>query len=187
MHAGVCFIIENKDSINNDFFPKHFPNLETSRLLLRELHPEDEESIYRNFSDEEVVRFVMPPLQSRAEASDLLAGLIEGFYRQKHIFWSITLKEDDAFIGTCSYEGFTPYGCGEIGYDLVKSYWGKGYMREALVEMIRYGFKELGLIEIEALIDPRNERSIRLIEKLDFTCVGQQEGDLRYLLLNNGD
>lgn len=151
-------------------------------MILRELRFEDEDPIFRNFSDEEVVRFVMPPLQNRAEARDLLAGLINGFVKQEQIFWAITLKENGAFLGTVSYEGFRSDARGEIGYDLGRAYWGKGYMREALEEVIRYGFEDLGLREIEALIDPRNTRSIRQVEKLGFSFAREKEGEFRYKL-----
>ena len=62
-----------------------------------------------------------------------------------------------------------------IGYDLLKEYWGNGYMTEAVKAMINYGFEELGLMRIEATVEPANTASVRVLERAGF----QLEGKLR--------
>jgi GNAT acetyltransferase-like protein/glutathione-dependent formaldehyde-activating enzyme len=46
--------------------------------------------------------------------------------------------------------------------------WGCGYMYEALSALLDYGFTELNLNRVEADTDPRNERSTRLLARLQF-------------------
>ncbi|WP_202623269.1 GNAT family N-acetyltransferase [Alkalibacterium sp. MB6] len=71
----------------------------------------------------------------------------------------------------------------EIGYELSKDLWGRGLASEAVEAIIHYGFKELGLQRIEALIEPPNRSSRRLVEKLGFV----REGLLRnYEFTNKG-
>ena len=41
-------------------------------------------------------------------------------------------------------------------------------MTEAARELIRHGFTEMGLNRIEATMDPDNERSVRVVERLGF-------------------
>ncbi|MCB0183617.1 MAG: GNAT family N-acetyltransferase, partial [Caldilineaceae bacterium] len=64
---------------------------------------------------------------------------------------------------------------GEIGYDLRQREWGKGIMAEALDAIIDFGFRDMGLQRVEALVMPENVASARLLRKLGFT----EEGTLR--------
>jgi RimJ/RimL family protein N-acetyltransferase len=57
----------------------------------------------------------------------------------------------------------------QIGYVLTRSTWGNGYVTEAVCEMIRFAFKEMRMHRIEASCDPRNERSIRVVERCGMT------------------
>jgi [ribosomal protein S5]-alanine N-acetyltransferase len=56
----------------------------------------------------------------------------------------------------------------EIGFDLAKSYWRKGYMTEAIQAMVKFGFYEMKLDLIEGTVEPGNSKSIKLIQKLGF-------------------
>jgi [ribosomal protein S5]-alanine N-acetyltransferase len=63
----------------------------------------------------------------------------------------------------------------EIGYALHRSAWGHGYAAEAVTGVVDHAFGELGLNRLEADIDPRNEASARLLDRLGF----RREGLLR--------
>jgi len=69
-----------------------------------------------------------------------------------------------------------------IGYRIDGDYEGKGLMREALNETVRFAFEEMGLHRIEAGILPHNTRSIALIERCGF----KQEGLMRKAMEING-
>ncbi|MFN2369802.1 MAG: GNAT family N-acetyltransferase, partial [Candidatus Krumholzibacteriia bacterium] len=60
----------------------------------------------------------------------------------------------------------------ELGYGLRADAWGQGYAAEAVGELLRFGFTELALHRVEADVDPRNEASVRLLERLGFTREG---------------
>jgi ribosomal-protein-alanine N-acetyltransferase len=60
----------------------------------------------------------------------------------------------------------------EIGYDLAKSSWGKGYATEAVSSLVDHAFSSLKLNRVEAKVDPENVSSIKLLEKLRFTFEG---------------
>ncbi len=92
------------------------------------------------------------------------------------IFWGITLKGEDAIIGSCAFVSFGPdFHYAETGYELHRAYWRQGIMAEAMPAILTYGFTELGLHRVEAATDPRNTRSQSLLLKLGFTY----EGNLR--------
>ncbi len=56
----------------------------------------------------------------------------------------------------------------EIGYAMKPEYWGKGYIQEALIKVIYFGFNEFCLHSIEANVNPDNASSIKLLEKCGF-------------------
>ena len=58
---------------------------------------------------------------------------------------------------------------------------GKGYMKEAMAEVLRYGFDEMKLQRVEAFIEPFNEPSLKLAKHFGF----KQEGHLRKHYMKN--
>src|SRR5690606_39641068 len=60
----------------------------------------------------------------------------------------------------------------EIGFELSKEQWGKGIAAEAVEAIIRHGFQQMNFQRIEALIEPRNLASQKLVERLGFVREG---------------
>ena len=71
---------------------------------------------------------------------------------------------------------------GQIGYWMGVNHAGKGFMHEAVVLVVKFGFETLRLHRIEAACIPSNDRSIRVLEKAGF----KREGLLRSYLRING-
>jgi len=59
-----------------------------------------------------------------------------------------------------------------IGYDLKPEYWNRGYMSEALNEVLDFGFNKLEINRIEAEVMRGNKGSERVLSKLDFKKKG---------------
>ncbi len=150
-------------------FPKKFPKIETERLVLREIADEDTHAIYRNFSDPEVAKwFFEQPLTDLEQAKEFITAFKNEFRDGEGLTWAVVLKQSDRCVGTCGYGDLEIGERGEIGFDLAQDQWGKGLMSEALLPIIDYGFKELGLKKIEAHSYSTNVRAIRLLEKVGF-------------------
>ncbi len=151
-----------------------FPRLETERLVLRKLAAGDSENWFRNLSDDEVAVLIgMEPLKSVKDSRGLINSFSDRFEKGVGMAWAITLKPVGTFIGTCSYEKIDRENLsGEIGYDLLKQFWGHGYMTEALGAIIDYGFGHLGLNRIEAHTTAINTGSISLLQRLGFSEEG---------------
>jgi RimJ/RimL family protein N-acetyltransferase len=60
----------------------------------------------------------------------------------------------------------------EIGYWLGRKYWGKGIMTDVVKETTKYGFNELGLRRMYALVFPHNKASMRVLEKAGYKFEG---------------
>jgi RimJ/RimL family protein N-acetyltransferase len=90
--------------------------------------------------------------------------------------WGLERKEGGQVIGTCTLFHLDPANAkAELGYGLGSAHWGKGYMTEALIALLDFAFASLKLRRLEADVDPRNENSLRILDKLGF----QREGLLR--------
>ncbi len=157
---------------------REFPQLETGRLILREMTPDDVEFYFRHFNNKKVVEGSCFPGPKTLEAAkeELEVYCIRPFKEDKGIRWGIIRKGTTALIGTCGiYDWNKTVRRAEIGYDLEPAHWGEGIMTEALRAVLRYGFDEMGLNRIQAIIDSENVKSIKLVERLGF----KKEGVLR--------
>lgn len=156
---------------------KRFPSLTTNRLLLRQIQPEDAEALFATFSDEEAMQFYgHEPHRSLDETHRSIEQTQAHYARREAIRWGITLKGEDKVIGSCSFHHFdTGFSRAETGYELNRTFWRQGLMVEAMSAVLTYGFTELGLHRVEAIIDMANEPSKKLLLKLGFTY----EGNLR--------
>jgi ribosomal-protein-alanine N-acetyltransferase len=164
-----------------------FPVLTTQRLRLREIRPDDAEAIFAIYSDEETMHYYNETFQSLAEAETYVILRHDDYVQRREIRWGITRHDDDRIIGSCGFHHFDEghyegYYRAETGYILNRADWGQGIMAEALSAILTYGFSEMGLHRIEAVIDIANERSKNLLLKLGF----QYEGNLRQRFLFRG-
>jgi [ribosomal protein S5]-alanine N-acetyltransferase len=160
--------------VDNNIFAT-FPEIETERLLLREILPEDGPAIFRIFSDPEVTRYYdLYPYSDLEQAQELIEFFDESFELERAIRWGIVHKEDDELIGSCGYVWLRQYR-GEIGYEMASPYWRQGYMSEALNAILEFGYEDLELNRIEALVMRDNVASAGLLRSLGF----QEEGLLR--------
>ncbi len=161
------------------------PTLPAGRLRLRWLEPRDVDALLEVFGDPAVMRYwSSPPLRDRRAAEDLLAEIRSYFERRELFQWGVALAESDRVIGTCTLAWLHAESRrAELGFALGRTHWGHGYMSEALVALLDFAFGPLGLRRLEADIDPRNESSLRLVERLGF----RREGLLRERWLTAGE
>ncbi|GGA85422.1 GNAT family N-acetyltransferase [Ornithinibacillus halotolerans] len=151
-----------------------FPILETNRLILRQITEKDAEDILKYLSDEEVMQYYgLEPFESIHDALEEISWYQSLQNNKTGTRWGITLKESDVVIGSCGFHNTnSEHYRTEIGFELSKEYWGKGIAREAVEAILTYGFNELNLNRIEALIEPPNQSSQKLVERLGFIREG---------------
>ena len=161
-----------------------FPEITTDRLHLRLATPEDAEDMLRYLSDPEVMNHTgMEPFKTTEDVLDEIKWYHSLIKEDSGIRWGVTLKETGKMIGSCGFHNREPrHFRAEIGYELSREHWGKGLAGEALRAVVRYGFDHLRLERVEALIEPDNHPSIRLVEKNGFL----REGLLRHYEYGRG-
>ena len=141
--------------------------LETDRLLLRPLRPEDIESEVSLWCDPQVMRFMGGPRDDERVRTILRQELAEppaGPLGQ----WPVVQKASGEFVGDCGLilkeiEGGEEV---ELYYVLVSSEWGKGYATEIGTALLHFAIHELMHKRVVALIDVQNLASKRVAEKL---------------------
>lgn len=153
------------------------PTIDTARLTLRSITPTDVDDFFKIYSNPEVMRYwSSPPLPDRDAASEQIANIQKGFERREMLKWGIARRTDSRLIGsvTLFHPDFTHRRV-ELGYALGRDYWRQGFMKETLNAVLDYAFNSLNMHRIEADVDPRNDASVRTLERLGF----KREGYLR--------
>jgi len=147
-----------------------FPILETKRLILRELRLSDIAAFHRLKSDPAVVSLYYAEPKTYEQSAAKLNDLIALNERREALTWCVALAANpDELIGTiCLWDFREEHQVAEIGYELLPAYHNLGIMTEAAARVIDYGFGEMKLETIDALVNPANAPSCRLLEKLRF-------------------
>jgi ribosomal-protein-alanine N-acetyltransferase len=153
---------------------KTFPELETERLSLRRVDQQDAGELFALYSIPEVVQFInLEPLQRVDQAKALITAFETLFESGKGLRWGVFTLDSGHLIGTCGFKEWDPRRFrAEISYDLAPASWGSGYMREALVAVLDYGFHHMQLRRVEGMVDPRDTRSHNLLSGLGFRMEG---------------
>jgi RimJ/RimL family protein N-acetyltransferase len=143
--------------------------LRTERLVIRPYRDDDATALHEVFGSPEVMRWTpSPPSKDVAETAQRLARTMAFTARQPPGFglWALELKTPSEFLGQVGL--FPVEGKGpevEVAYELAPRVWGHGYATEAARALVEYGFGELGLRRIVALILPDNARSRNVASK----------------------
>ena len=99
--------------------------------------------------------------------------------------WQIVLKEENKIIGTCGFNGLPDAeGKIEIGYALKPAYQKKGFMPEAIKEMIRFAFMHNKVKAIIAQTPKELLPSQKLLQNFGFVIDSEKEGIITWILKN---
>lgn len=155
------------------------PVLETERLVLRALTLDDVEDVfaYCRHPDIGPAAGWMP---HRTVGDSRF--FVEEIASAPHVFGLFERRAADAVgpcigsVGLIADPQRRNVDCLMLGYALARPAWGRGYMTEAVREVLRYGFEELGLRLITCTHYPSNERSRRVIGKSGFVHEGTLHG-----------
>lgn len=156
------------------------PRLESERLRLRAIFPEDAEALYQLFSDPKVVQYYdFEPYEDMEQIQNLIRNFTHWFQTDQSYRWGIVRKDNRQLIGTCCFDSFLSRNHSlNFGYDIRSQDWGQGFATEAAMVVIRFAFDQ-GIVgpvnRIEAKTIPANKASERVLEKLSFV----REGTMR--------
>jgi len=147
-----------------------FPMLYTKRLLLRPVTKADANEVFTLRSDSNVMKYIDRPRATTIDdALNLIQKIENGITNNEGIAWALTLKENTTLIGIISFHRIEKENYrAEIGYLLASGFHRKGLMQEAVTAVLDYGFHTMKLHSVEAIINPANDISAKLLEKNGF-------------------
>ena len=148
--------------------------LETDRLILRHLSPDDAEFILRLLNEPSWLRFIGDKGVRTVEDARayILKGPVEMYARLGFGLYLVELKEEGSSIGICGLIKRDSLEDVDIGFAFLPKHWGRGYAYEAASAVMAYGGKALGLKRIVAITSADNDSSVRLLEKLGLRFEG---------------
>lgn len=151
-----------------------FPTIETDRLILRQLLTTDAIILQQYWSDPEVTEYLtLEPFKDLTEALAMIELLNSLPENKQGIRWTITSKPAGKILGTCGFHNYNAeHRRVEMGYELGRAYWRQGFMTEALVAILHYGFNKMAYNRIEAFVNVGNIKSTGTLEKMGFTLDG---------------
>ena len=155
------------------------PTLETSRLILRSLVPEDAASLRRWLARDEIYTYWGRKASKGEREPELMFIDPRPWVKRKpdpDFTWGIVLKETNAVIGDVSIFDIENARMGSVGYRLDPDLWGHGYVTEALRAAVEFIFTHTELDRLHATADVRNTASNRVLEKCGFV----HEGTIRH-------
>ena len=156
--------------------------METKRLVIRDFREEDWQAVHTYASSPLVATHMIWGPNSEEETKTFIKGVIHMQEQAPRVDYefALILKDTDALIGGVGLHASGQIG--EIGYCLNPDYWRQGYASEAAAEMLRFGFRALGLHRIYATCRPENIGSASVMKKLSMTY----EGHLREHMFHKG-
>lgn len=154
------------------------PELKTERLLLRPFRQEDAIPAFTCWeSDPDVAKYMFWTSHNDVgKTKEWICFEIGQIEKDDWYRFAVEIKETKELIGTVLIYYEEEVSCWEIGYNLGKKYWGKGYTTEAMKEVIEFAKQKLGITEIVGRYAKENPASGNVMKKLGF----QYEKDIPY-------
>jgi len=158
--------------------------LTTERLILRPFTLADAPVMFRNWaSDPEVTKFLTWPTHPDVETSEKVTAEWVALYREPDFYqWAIVPKAVGEPIGSiAAVKVDENVQSVHIGYCISRRWWQRGYTGEALGEMLRFFFEDVGVNRVDSRHDPNNPNSGRVMAH----CGMIKEGTMRQADRNN--
>ena len=141
--------------------------IETERLLLRRVTVDDVEELVQIHADSQITRFMGP--WDRERALDWLKQVDQHW--QEHGYGRVAIRDRSSgqLLGRTALMYLPPFGETELGWTLRRDEWGHGYATEAARACADRAFRDFEIPYVTSLIEPGNERSIRVASRLGMT------------------
>jgi [ribosomal protein S5]-alanine N-acetyltransferase len=157
--------------------------IETERLLIREFDAGDVDAMAGVYGDPEVMEHICLGVLGR----DRTAALLDDYRREQEergfSTWAVVERDSGAVVGDVGFGLYAPSGEPELGYTLAAAVWGRGYALEAARACVAAAFAHLPHRRLVAKIEPGNERSLTIAERLGMRTIETIDVDGRPHLL----
>jgi RimJ/RimL family protein N-acetyltransferase len=148
--------------------------LETERLKLRELAPDDLDFMAEMLADAEVMRYY-PKRLTRDLSAEWIDRQVARYKTDGYGLWLATEKPTGVKVGQIGLVKQTINGAEEceVGYLLHQNFWRRGYATEGALACRDYAFNTLHKPRVISLVRPENEPSHGVAKNLGMEIVGR--------------
>lgn len=157
---------------------------QTNRLQLRHINKTDAEFLFELYSQPAFIKHIGDrSVSSLAKAHQFVDGVLANY--EKHGFW-LYLVEDRQTGEPVGINGLVKrdyLAAPDMGFAISEAYWGQGYAYESSLAVLDHA-RQLKLEKLLAIISPTNVTSTKLIEKLGFDFVKQEQFTLEEQVVN---
>lgn len=152
-----------------------FPVIETKNLLLRSMTHNDKNDIFQMRKDPRMHDYTdTRPDGNIGETEVYIDKMINGVAEDRWVIWAIEHKESKKVIGSISIWNIdNDQKTAELSYGIIPDYQGRGFMKEALFNIVDYGFNVMKLKSIDAYTEKSNIRSTNLLAKCNFQIIDE--------------
>lgn len=151
--------------------------VETERLILREILSTDVDGLFELDSDPEVHRYLgNKPVTTKDQIVEVIKFIREQYIDNGIGRWAIIDKKTNEFIGWTGLKFVTiktnnHINYYDLGYRLIKNYWGKGIATETAFASLEYAFSKLNAKEVYAMAECENTGSNKILNKIGLTFI----------------
>jgi RimJ/RimL family protein N-acetyltransferase len=147
-------------------------HIETKRLILRNILPTDVDGMFELDSDPEVHKYLgNKPFTTKRQSEENIKGVLKQYEDFGIGRWAMVHKETNEFMGwsglkfnTVMLNKHTNFY--DVGYRIIKRFWGKGYATESSIAALDYGFNTLYLDSIYGITEKGNQASHHVLLKI---------------------
>ncbi len=145
---------------------------DTERLRVRMYEPYDEEKVYSVGGDEEIMRYIRP-VKTREESNEFLKMILKN-YTENTVMgrWCVQLKASNEFVGSFAILKMENNPKIEVGYLLLKKWWGMGFASELVEAGKLYAKNVLNIDTLYAVTFPPNLASQKVLLRTGFINEG---------------
>lgn len=181
---GIKYILEAPEGTPAEYFERVFRRyaglpwsiLETEHCYVRESCEEDVEAFYRIYKEPEVTRYTEGLYEHAVSERAYIREYIEKVYAYFEFgIWTVVLKESGEIIGRAGLSVREGFEVPELGYVFGVPWQGKGLAKEVCEGILKYAEEELEMTRLQVLIQPGNEASVKLAQRLGFKQVEETE------------
>lgn len=191
---SALYAVENPEEMDEESYDLAYRRLaglpweilETGRCALRETTVEDVDSFYRIYAEPSITEYMENLFADRDEEIAYTKDYIEKVYAfYGYGMWTVLEKESGRVIGRAGISWREGYDLPELGFVFGVPWQGQGYAYEVCSAILAYAGETLLMERVQALVQPGNEKSLRLCEKLGFTLSGETrlDGKRHFLLV----
>ncbi|MDC7993963.1 GNAT family N-acetyltransferase [Altibacter sp. HG106] len=144
--------------------------IETERLLLRPFDYGDEAGILAFSSDPKTQEHTGDVMRTTLDACRALITDVwhPDYSKYGYGRFAVIHKEDQKIIGFNGIKFLPEIGKSDLGYRFLPKYWGQGIATESSRAILDFAFREIGLEEVIAFVEPKNPASSAVLRKLGF-------------------